>query len=119
LAGLTADAKEGFAIVGAMVGADGVSDLTDDTGYYNITVPAPGTYNLTASMSGYYDGVEDDVSVSKNATTTVDFTLQLIVGWINGTRVLLFLPTAFQTSLTLLALTALKFLQEPTMLLLQ
>jgi len=82
--GKVTDAKTGSAIVGANVIANGFIGFTDETGYYNIAVLAPETYNVTASMQGYYDHVETDVFVSKEATTTVNFTLQPIVGWIVG-----------------------------------
>jgi len=77
------DAKEGFAIVGANVTADGVSDFTDDTGYYEIEV-TPGVYTVNVSKPGYYSN-STSATVTGGITTPVDFTLQLIVGWINGT----------------------------------
>ena len=86
--GTVTDASTGDPIYDATVTAANVTSsftrFTNETGHYSITVPL-GTYNVTASMSGYYDGVEYNVSVSENVTTTVDFALQPIVGWIDGT----------------------------------
>ena len=84
--GKVTDNKTGSSIVDATVKADGFMGFTNETGYYSIEVAAPGTYTVTASMLGYYDDVETGVSVSEGgATTTVNFTLQPIVGWIDGT----------------------------------
>jgi len=81
---VTENATKPKSIEGATVTAGDYSNTTDADGHYNIKVRV-GTYNVTASKSGYYDGVETDVSVSENATTTrINFKLQLIVGWIDG-----------------------------------
>ena len=85
--GYVTDADTGDAIAGATVTADGVSVSTDAEGYYKIEI-APETYTVTASMSGYYDGVVLDVSVTAGETVTVDFALEPVppeVGWIEGT----------------------------------
>jgi len=73
-------------LVGATVSANGVSNVTDASGFYSLEV-SPGTYDVTAEMTGY---VSQTVSVTVSADVTViqDFALSLTppeVGWINGT----------------------------------
>jgi len=82
--GTVTDASTGKEIKGANVTANGYSNTTDTDGNYNIIVPV-GNYTVTASKSGYYSSVKYDISVSENLNTTVNFELQLIVAWINGT----------------------------------
>ncbi|MBU4038033.1 MAG: carboxypeptidase regulatory-like domain-containing protein [Proteobacteria bacterium] len=68
-----------------IVGGSG-SDITDSSGYYNLTVE-PGTYNLSASKNGYVTGTIQ-VSVVTSVTTTQDFSLTYIdpsvQGWAVG-----------------------------------
>ncbi len=72
--GTVTDADTTAPIEGATVEADGVSDLTDASGFYELEV-APGTYDVTASMMGYFSGTALGVSVAADETVTVDFAL--------------------------------------------
>lgn len=66
--------------------------VTDPAGmvlYYEYTLElAPGLYNVTATLNGYYDSTQTDVTVEPSQNTTgIDFELQLIKfeGWVTGT----------------------------------
>ena len=61
-------------IEGATVSADGYSDVTDSSGFYNIEVP-PDTYDVTALMTGYESQTVMGVSVSADETVVQDFAL--------------------------------------------
>jgi TonB-linked SusC/RagA family outer membrane protein len=58
-------------IVGSQQGA-----ATDGQGNYQISAVEVGTYDLQASFVGYSDQVIEDVQVTANQTTEVNFTLQ-------------------------------------------
>lgn len=76
--GTVIDASTDLPIVGASINIDGYSTTTDSTGYYIITdVPAV-TYTVTASITGYLDGVATDVVVTAGETITVNFQLASI-----------------------------------------
>ena len=65
-------------IRGAVVKADEYSATADVKGFYRIKVPAPGSYNLTASADGYYGQNVINVSVDIQATVVVNFYLTLV-----------------------------------------
>jgi len=53
----------------------GYSATTDANGNYIMTGVSPGTYNVTASKSGYQSQTQTGKTVNSNQTTTVNFTL--------------------------------------------
>lgn len=61
----------------------GYTATTDVNGNYTMPVVAPGTYNVTASKSGYNTNTQTGKTVSAGATTTVNFTMTAVSG--NGT----------------------------------
>ncbi|NIR87306.1 PEGA domain-containing protein [Candidatus Bathyarchaeota archaeon] len=77
IAGTITDALTGDPIEGATVTADGYSTTTDADGYYNITID-PGTYTVTTSATGY-ESDSKSTTVDAGETTTVNFTLQVII----------------------------------------
>lgn len=56
---------------------------TNGQGRYSVAVPA-GTYEVTASQSGYADGVESDVNVTANTATSVSLQLAR-AAYVSGT----------------------------------
>jgi PKD repeat protein len=72
--GTVTDADTLLAIEGATVSADGVSDVTDTSGFYSIEV-SPGTYDVTAEITGYESQTVTDVVVAAEDTVTQDFAL--------------------------------------------
>jgi len=73
----------GTAIEGAVVTATG-SATSDATGFYTMNLP-PGSYSVTASKYAYYPETVDGVEIVANTTTTQDFTLDYVGGWMDGT----------------------------------
>jgi len=69
----------GTPIEGAIVTANGYSNITNSTGGYIITLPT-GNYTLTASKTGYYPN-STTVQVLENQTTIVNFQLTEINGY--------------------------------------
>ncbi len=65
-------------IKGATIRAKDYYAPTDVKGYYKIEVPAPETYNLTASARGYYNQTATDIFVDIQATVIVNFYLTLM-----------------------------------------
>ncbi|MDZ4181922.1 MAG: carboxypeptidase regulatory-like domain-containing protein [Candidatus Cloacimonadaceae bacterium] len=61
-------------IVGATVTAGGYSATTNNAGAYTI-VAAVGTYSVTASATGFISQTVENVVVSANQTSTVNFTM--------------------------------------------
>jgi hypothetical protein len=75
-------------LANAVVVIEGVvtyTAVTDVNGNYNILV-VPGTYNVTASATGYEDGEQGDVVVTDGSTVVVNFQLAQAVttGTLNG-----------------------------------
>jgi len=56
------------------VTADGVSDVTDVSGFFSVEV-SPGIYDVTAEMAGYESETVLGVSVAADATVVQDFAL--------------------------------------------
>ena len=78
--GQVKDAPTNKAIQGATVEASGPttsSTTTDPDGNYTMTLP-PGTYTVTASATGYQPQSKAGVTVVKNQTTTINFSLPLL-----------------------------------------
>ena len=76
----------GNPISGATVSTNtgGYSTTSGANGGYSLSV-LPGTYNVTASKSGYQSQTQNNVSVSSGATTTVNFNLSPVTyGTISG-----------------------------------
>ena len=72
-------------IEGAKVTAGSSSTTTDAAGHYELLVPV-GTYDMTVSAYGFFPATADDVEVTEDATTTVDFTLEAAPStMVNGT----------------------------------
>ena len=59
--------------------ASGVSTqvVTTEAGVYRAPYVPPGTYKITASLSGFKTGLADNVQVLLGQTVTVDFTLEV------------------------------------------
>jgi hypothetical protein len=62
----------------------GYSTTSGPDGSYTLSDVAVGTYNVTASKSGYQSQTQNNVSVSANQTTTVNFSLTPTTGTISG-----------------------------------
>ncbi|MGB9586964.1 MAG: carboxypeptidase regulatory-like domain-containing protein, partial [Armatimonadota bacterium] len=73
-------------LVGVLVSTNigGYSTTTTSGGNYSMSVP-PGTYNLTASKSGYQSQTQNNIVVTSGNNTTVNFTLSPVsYGTISG-----------------------------------
>jgi hypothetical protein len=73
----TVTAAGGGAISGAalrITGTRSATAQTDGQGRYNVTL-APGTYNVTASATGYYNKTTSNLAVVAGQTTTANFAL--------------------------------------------
>jgi len=77
ITGVVKDASTGEALIGANVLIEGTSigAATNVDGYFVILNVPPKTYNLKASMVGYAPGIYQDVRVSIDQTTEVNFNL--------------------------------------------
>ena len=78
IAGVVSDAATGDPIPGANVSIDGTTQgtVTDDDGYYVILNVRPGEYDIRASFIGYTPELREDIRVSIDLTTEIDFALQ-------------------------------------------
>jgi hypothetical protein len=74
LAGEVRDRATNETIPGVTISAGGVSTTTDAFGRYQLFVP-PGTYNVSASKSGYAPFVRVGAIVTFGTYTAIDFTL--------------------------------------------
>ena len=85
IAGTVTDAITGLPISGAVIGAmpGGFTTSTAPDGSYNLTVN-PGSYTVTGSRTSY-TSQSQAASIAPAETTTVDFQLQPVPGWIAGT----------------------------------
>ena len=76
LQGTVTDASTSNPISGALVDAGGgYSDLTDASGFYQIANLPAGSYNVTASATGYTPSTVNGVSITAGNTTTQNFAL--------------------------------------------
>ena len=77
ITGVVKDASNGEALIGANVLIEGttIGAATNVEGYFVILNISPGNYNLRASMVGYAPGVYQDVRISIDQTTEVNFNL--------------------------------------------
>jgi len=70
----------GIPIVGATVTTDIRSVITDQTGYYSMTLMVR-TYNVSSSKTGYTSQIANGVEIRKGATTIKDFNLTFQGAW--------------------------------------
>ncbi len=78
IAGQVTDASTGETLPGVNVAIVGTTQgaVTDADGFYNILNVRPGTYDLQASFIGYTTATREEVRVSTDLTTTIDFEMQ-------------------------------------------
>ncbi len=78
IAGRAVEAGTGDPLPGVSVILDGTTQgtVTDVDGYYTILNVRPGTYDVRASYIGFTPEVRQDVNVSLDLTTEVDFELR-------------------------------------------
>jgi carboxypeptidase family protein/immune inhibitor InhA-like protein/flagellar hook capping protein FlgD len=74
IVGTVTDAVSTDPIEGAIVTFSGTTQTTDAVGYYEFATAFPGTYTLTCTADGYYDGEEESIVLS-GETTTTDFAM--------------------------------------------
>jgi hypothetical protein len=63
---------------------DSTTAATNSSGAYTLSV-APGTYNVTATATGYQSSTQSNIIVSSGAATPVNFSLSQNVGTLSGT----------------------------------
>lgn len=78
IAGIVTDAntKEKLSAVNVIIKGAGTGAATDKGGYYYIINVPVGAYSLSASMLGYKTLTKEDIKVSADLTTTVNFLLE-------------------------------------------
>lgn len=74
ISGQVTNISTGGAISGTTVSFSGGSATTDSAGHYSFTSVAAGTYNVSASHTGYFLETKS-VTVSSSATSTLNFAL--------------------------------------------
>ena len=74
LSGTVTDASLGDPLEGAQVTADGASDLSDSSGFYELAL-CGGSYDVTASAFGYASVTQSGVTIVEGMETVVDFAL--------------------------------------------
>jgi len=79
IVGTVTDASTEEAIVGATVTANGHNATTDAEGHYTILDVPVGNYPVTVSADGYEDSSQADVIVNAGDSTSVNFTLRVII----------------------------------------
>jgi len=86
IAGTVRDASTSVILVGATVAISpgGYGATTDSAGTFNVTLP-PGTYSATASRDLYGSQTRTGLVVTANNTTSAQFQLTPVRGWIAGT----------------------------------
>jgi len=86
VAGTVRDATTNSPIGSATISVSpgGYGATTNPAGGYNVTLP-PGTYAVTASRDLYASETRTGNAVTANSTTTVNFQLDPLRGWIAGT----------------------------------
>jgi len=86
ITGSVTDAEDGSPLVGATVSDGTRTTTTDATGEYNIANMPPGTYQVTASKSGYHS-LSLTVTVLSGGTAVANFSLNevIVFGTITGT----------------------------------
>jgi subtilisin family serine protease len=84
ITGTVTNAKDGSAIAGATVTDGTRTTTTDATGKYTIADVPPGTYQVTATKSGYYS-LSVAVTVVSGGSAVANFSLNQIPGSFSGT----------------------------------
>ena len=74
LAGIVTNMATGAPVVGARVGADGISATTDGAGRYALPLP-PGTYHVRAEAAGYIGMTERYQRVTEGGATRLDLAM--------------------------------------------
>ena len=74
ISGRVSNITTGGAVSGATVSFSGGSTTANSNGNYTFTNVAPGTYNVTATHSGYF-AVTNSVTVASGTTATLNFAL--------------------------------------------
>jgi photosystem II stability/assembly factor-like uncharacterized protein len=74
LSGTVVNISNNAAISGATVSFSGGSTTTNSSGFYQFTNVAAGTYNVTASHTGFFSSTQS-ATVAGGATTTLNFKL--------------------------------------------
>jgi photosystem II stability/assembly factor-like uncharacterized protein len=74
LSGTVVNISTNAAISGATVSFSGGSTTTNSSGFYQFTNVAAGTYNVTASHTGFFSSTQS-ATVTAGATTTLNFKL--------------------------------------------
>jgi phosphatidylinositol-3-phosphatase len=74
ISGKVTNISTGGAVSGATVSFSGGSTTTDSSGNYSFSNVAPGTYNITATHSGYF-ALTKTATVSSGASTTLNFAI--------------------------------------------
>lgn len=73
-------------VTNATVEVEGITSTNPDAeGFYTLSLEETGTYDIMASLDGYYPVTEEGVYVEVGQTVTVDFTLNPVVGTLEGT----------------------------------
>jgi len=77
VSGTVIDAETNRPLIGVNIIIEGTSigTATDENGHYFLLRLRPGEYRVQASMMGYQKLIKEDVRVSLNRTTTIDFAL--------------------------------------------
>jgi len=85
LSGRVTNSATGAGLAGAAVSFSGGSTTTDSTGAYNFANVTPGTYNVTASLTGFTSQTSG-VTVTSGAASTLNFQLSAAPppGTLNG-----------------------------------
>jgi len=81
IVGIVKDASTGDPLPGVNVILEGTTmgAATDVNGYYFVINVPPGTYTMRAEMIGYQSQVVENVKVSVDMTTTINFNLNMTV----------------------------------------
>ncbi|MBI9039617.1 MAG: carboxypeptidase regulatory-like domain-containing protein [Bacteroidales bacterium] len=86
LSGLVTDSNTSAPIEGALISLEGTSyeAITSADGTYEITDIEVGTYDVSITVLNYFGQTENDIIISSNNTTTLDFSLIAMPGIISG-----------------------------------
>ena len=75
ISGIVKDVETDNPILGVTITANGYSNNTNVSGYYEIQNVTIGNYTVTASKAGYITESSENVQVLENQTTTINFNL--------------------------------------------
>src|SRR3990172_7566896 len=79
IAGTIKDSKDGSPLIGAVISVEGTTMRagSDDNGQYAILNVPVGTFSVKCTYVGYETQIQNNVKVSADITTTVDFLLEV------------------------------------------